>query len=151
LRGGVLSPSRDLRRSAFHQLMQEHFPTFQAVYAQRYQERYGYWRPIVNQVVEAFLRRGDLQEGFARVRCADCGHELFVALEVQAAVPVPQLPEETRAGHGVACDRDGVRGGAALAIRLHPAETLSAPLPLRAPSAGRTGAVRQMPVPPKGR
>jgi hypothetical protein len=89
---------RDPWRSAFHQLMQEHFPAFQAVYAQRYQERYGYWRPIMSQVVAAFLRCGDLQEGFARVRCADCGHELFVAFSCKQRCLCPSCHEKRALG-----------------------------------------------------
>ncbi len=47
------------------------FDSFQQVYDERFQEKYGYWRPIVEQSVAAFLKCGDLQEGFARVRCPD--------------------------------------------------------------------------------
>ena len=50
-----------------------------AVYEERYQACYGFWRPIIGTVVEQFLECGDLSQGFARVRCPDCGHELFVA------------------------------------------------------------------------
>jgi len=60
-------------------LLDEHFDSFQQLYDQRYQENYGYWRPIVEQSVAAFLKCGDLEEGFARVRCPDCKHEMFVA------------------------------------------------------------------------
>lgn len=45
----------------------------------RYQERYGFWRPVVSKAVQEFLKCGDLREGFARVRCPECGHDLFVA------------------------------------------------------------------------
>jgi len=43
------------------------------------QGKYGFWRPVIERSVAAFLRCGDLQEGFARVRCPDCRHEMFVA------------------------------------------------------------------------
>ena len=39
----------------------------------------GFWRPIIGRSVEKFLDCGDLQEGFARVRCPKCRHEFFVA------------------------------------------------------------------------
>jgi hypothetical protein len=94
--------------------MQEHFPTFKAVYAGRYQERYGYWRPIVNQVVEAFLRCGDLQQGFARVRCPDCGHELFVAFSCKQRSLCPSCHEKR-----------------ALGTALHVSETVCADVPHR--------------------
>jgi len=61
------------------ELMDQHFDTFQQVYDERFQPKYGYWRPVVERSVAAFLKCGDLQEGFARVRCPKCKHEMFVA------------------------------------------------------------------------
>ncbi|NLY03093.1 MAG: hypothetical protein GXY83_44145 [Rhodopirellula sp.] len=61
-----------------HQAVQ-HFDTFEQVYDERYQCKYGFWRSVVDHSVRAFLKCGDLQQGFARVRCGDCGHEMFVA------------------------------------------------------------------------
>ena len=57
-------------------LMDRHFETFQRVYDERFQAKYGYWRPIIERSAMAYLRCSDLYEGFARVRCGDCGHEL---------------------------------------------------------------------------
>ncbi len=70
---------RDPQASDLWRLMDEHFATFQQVYDDRYQAKYGFWRPVVEHSVTAFLKCGDLHEGFARVRCADCGHEMFAA------------------------------------------------------------------------
>ncbi|MBM4202185.1 MAG: hypothetical protein FJ189_12985 [Gammaproteobacteria bacterium] len=42
---------------------------------ERFAAKYGFWRPIVERSVKAFLKCGDLHEGFARVRCADCHHD----------------------------------------------------------------------------
>jgi ribosomal protein S27E len=61
------------------QLLEKHFDEFERVYPDRYQERYGFFRPVIRKAVDAFLGCGDLREGFARVRCPDCGHNLFVA------------------------------------------------------------------------
>jgi hypothetical protein len=52
---------------------------WQQVYDERYQAKYGFWRPIIERSVTAFLPCGDLHQGFARVRCADCHHEMFVS------------------------------------------------------------------------
>ena len=71
--------ARDPQASDLWRLLDEHFDSFQQVYDERYQAKYGYWRPIVEQSVAAFLKCGDLQEGFARVRCPDCQQEMFVA------------------------------------------------------------------------
>ncbi len=34
---------------------------------------------MIGEVVREYLRCGDLKEGFARVRCPDCGHEYLLA------------------------------------------------------------------------
>ncbi len=81
-------------------LIDEHFDSFQQVYDERFQAKYGYWRPIVEHSVAAFLKCGDLQEGFARVCCQDCKHEMFVAFSCKqptiAARRCPPAPPATR-------------------------------------------------------
>ena len=63
--------------------MDRHFETFQQAYDERFQPKYGgapargSW-PVVERSVAAFLKCGDLHEGFARVRCPDCQHPLFL-------------------------------------------------------------------------
>ena len=56
------------------------FSKFEQLYPERYEKRYGFWRPVIGDVVRKFLRCGDLHFGFARVRCSgsECGHEMFV-------------------------------------------------------------------------
>jgi ribosomal protein S27E len=36
------------------------------------------WRPIIGEVIRKFLTCGDPHFGFARIRCPDCRHEMFV-------------------------------------------------------------------------
>ncbi len=74
----VYRPRRP-RESALYRLINSHYENFQRVYAERYQRRYGYWRPAIGEAVRRFLRCGDPTAGFARVRCRDCRHEIFVA------------------------------------------------------------------------
>ena len=70
---------RPPRESTLYRLINSHYEDFQRVYAQRYQRRYRYWRPTIGEAVRRFLRCGDPAAGFARVRCPDCRHEIFVA------------------------------------------------------------------------
>jgi len=63
--GGVYRP-RHPQQSPFYRLVERFFPEFEAVYEERYQERYGFWRPIIGTVVRKFLECGDLKHGFAR-------------------------------------------------------------------------------------
>ena len=69
---------RDHTASPFYKIVRQYFEEFERVYPERYQERYGYWRPVINDSISKFLKCGDLQEGFARVRCPDCKKEFFV-------------------------------------------------------------------------
>jgi len=57
------------------ELVERYYPEFERTYGERYEQRYGRWRPIIGEVARKFLRCGDLHYGFARVRCGDCGHE----------------------------------------------------------------------------
>jgi len=75
----------------------QHFPTFQQVYDERYEAKYGFWRPVIDRSVTAFLKCGDLHQGFARVRCPDCQHEMFVAFSCKQRCTCPSChPVEIR-------------------------------------------------------
>ena len=80
---------RDPRASGLWQSMERHFETFRQVYDERFQAKYGFWRPVVERSAMAFLRCGDLHEGFARVRCPDCRHEMFVAFSCKQHCTFP--------------------------------------------------------------
>ena len=49
------------------------------VYDDNFSRDYGFWRPYVEKVIYRYLDCGDLKNGFARVRCKDCGHEYLLA------------------------------------------------------------------------
>ena len=74
--------------------MDRHFEMFQRVYDERFQPKYGYWRPVVERAVRAFLRCGDLHEGFARVRCDECGQEMFVAFSCKQQCVCPSCHQK---------------------------------------------------------
>jgi len=70
---------RKPKTSPLWQCLDQHFDTFLASYEQRFQPRYGYLRPIIPEVVSKFMDCGDLEHGFARVRCDNCQHEYLLA------------------------------------------------------------------------
>ena len=51
-------------------------------------------RPIIGDVARRFLRCGDLHFGFARVRCPDCQHEMFVAYSCQQRCLCPSCHQK---------------------------------------------------------
>jgi hypothetical protein len=73
----VYRPRRP-RNSPLYRTIERYLPEFERIYARRYARRYGPWRPIIGQVARRLLCCGDPHLGFARVRCPDCRHEMFV-------------------------------------------------------------------------
>ncbi len=69
---------RQPRASPLYRTIERYLPEFERCYDKRYANRYGPWRPIISDAARRFLRCGDLHFGFARVRCPDCAHEMFV-------------------------------------------------------------------------
>jgi len=49
---------RDPQASDLWRLVDRHFETFSRVYDERFQRKYGYWRPVVERSVRAYLRCG---------------------------------------------------------------------------------------------
>lgn len=74
---GVYQP-RNAKATAFYQCISNHFKDFESIYPEKYQERYGFYRPVIGKVVEKFLDCGDLTQGFARVKCGQCQHEYLL-------------------------------------------------------------------------
>jgi hypothetical protein len=85
---------RNPQASDLWRLLDRHFPAFQQVYDERFQAKYGFWRPVVERSVTAFLACGDLQQGFARVRCPDCQHEMFVAYSCKQRCTCPSCHQK---------------------------------------------------------
>jgi ribosomal protein S27E len=74
-----LYKQRRPRESPLWQLLDEHFDEFELRYDQLFTKGYGFYRPVISHIVEKFLECGDLQQGFARVRCPDCHHEYLLS------------------------------------------------------------------------
>ena len=85
---------RDPQASDLWRLMDRHFPTFQQLYDERFQAKYGFWRPVIERSVTAFLACGDLQQGFARIRCPDCHREMFVAFSCKQRCACPSCHQK---------------------------------------------------------
>ena len=66
---------RNPHASELWRLLDRHFVTFMQVYDSSFAAKYGFWRPIIERSVTAFLKCGDLQESFARRKKGD-GHQI---------------------------------------------------------------------------
>jgi hypothetical protein len=69
---------RNPRASDYYKCVASHFEELEQVWDDQYAPRFGFWRPHVMDVIQRYLDCGDLHCGFARVKCADCGHEYLL-------------------------------------------------------------------------
>jgi ribosomal protein S27E len=70
---------RNPRLSDYYRCVEDFFEELERVHEERYQSRFGYLRPEIRLTIFRDLDCGCLQNGFARVKCDDCGHEYLVA------------------------------------------------------------------------
>jgi len=66
---------RNPKASPLWRIFDRHYDDFEKNYAEKFEKRYGYFRPVIGEAVRAYLRCGDLKEGFARIRCPNCGND----------------------------------------------------------------------------
>ncbi len=76
--------ARNPKKSPLWQCAHRHFSKFERIYPDAYQPRYGRLRTIIPEVVRKFLACGDLERGFARVRCEHCNHEYLLAFSCKS-------------------------------------------------------------------
>ncbi len=61
--------------TVFYRVFFYYFERFLREYEDRFEKEYGYFRPVIQDVVEKYLDCGNPMCGFARIRCPDCGEE----------------------------------------------------------------------------
>jgi len=66
---------RHPEHTVFYRVLFHYFEEFLKEYESRFEREYGYFRPIIQDVVEKYLDCGNPMYGFARIRCPDCGEE----------------------------------------------------------------------------
>jgi len=66
---------RHPEQTVFYRVLFNYFDEFVAEYENRFEREYGYFRPVIQEVVEKYFDCGNPKCGFARIRCPDCGTE----------------------------------------------------------------------------
>ncbi len=69
---------RHPERTVLYRVLFHHFERFLAEYESRFEREFGFFRPIVEEVVERYLDCGNPRCGFTRIRCPDCAEERLV-------------------------------------------------------------------------
>ena len=71
---------RNPQLSDYYRCVADYFEIFVGIYDEHFSRQYGFWRTYLEKVIYRYLDCGDLHNGFARVKCKDCGHEYLLAL-----------------------------------------------------------------------
>ena len=64
---------RHPERTVLYRVLFHYFERFLEEYEHRFEKEYGYLRPIIQDVVNKYLDCGNPKNGFARIKCKDCG------------------------------------------------------------------------------
>lgn len=94
--GGIYKP-RNPQKSPLYQLVEDYYEIFERCYDERFEQKYGFWRPIVWERLEKFLECGVPHNGFARVRCDDCGEEYLLPFSCKSRCLCPSCDNQRRA------------------------------------------------------
>lgn len=71
---------RNVRATPLYQLLEAYYEDVKALWEERFEKKYGYWRGFVDSVVARYLDCGTEQAGFARLKCDSCGTERLLTL-----------------------------------------------------------------------
>ncbi len=71
---------RQPQNSALYQLLEAYYEDVKALWEERFEKKYGFWRGFVEAVVARYLDCGVAETGFARLKCDDCGSERLLTL-----------------------------------------------------------------------
>ena len=80
---------RHPERTDYYRIIEGSFEEFQRSYPDQFEDKYGYLRTEVMKALYSFLDCGIPENGMARVRCEECGHDFFVAYSCRCRVVCP--------------------------------------------------------------
>lgn len=73
-------------QTAPYKIIKSHYDSFKEVYENKYQKQYGFFRPIIDEVVGRYKKCGILKHGFARIRCDSCKTEYLLAFSCKSRI-----------------------------------------------------------------
>ena len=80
---------RHPERTDYYRIIEGSCEEFERTYPELFEEKYGYLRKEVIKAIYAFLDCGIPENGMARVRCEECGHDFFVAYSCRCRIICP--------------------------------------------------------------
>ena len=91
---------RNVRATALYQLLESYYEQVKALWEDRFEKRYGFWRGFVDSVVARYLDCGTVEAGFARLRCEACGSERLLTLSCKQRRICPSCDAKRAAAFG---------------------------------------------------
>ena len=86
--------SRNPRASSLYALVEDYYEELERIYDDRYQQRYGRWRPVIGKVLRKYLECGDLHRGFARLGCDGCRYHAILAYSCKCRLFCPSCQQK---------------------------------------------------------
>jgi hypothetical protein len=80
--------------------VQDHYEALEQFWPERFENRYGFWRPYLKEVMVRYLECGDLDNGFARIRCDECGTERALAFSCKRRYMCPPCHQKRSLAFG---------------------------------------------------
>ena len=77
---------RQARQTPLYQLLETYYEDVKALWEERFEKTYGYWRGFVDAVVARYLDCGVPEAGFARLKCDSCGAEKLLGFSAVVAI-----------------------------------------------------------------
>jgi len=104
--GGTLADSAPVCRprkphlTPPYQCVQDHYEALEQFWPERFERRYGFWRPCLKEGMVRYLACGDLHEGFARIRREKCGLERTLAFSCKRRYMCPSCHQKRSVAFG---------------------------------------------------
>jgi len=83
-----------------YQCVQERYEALEQLWPERFEKRYGFWRPHLKEAMVRYLTCGDFHEGFARIRCEKCGTERILACSCKRRYLCPSCHQKRAVAFG---------------------------------------------------
>ena len=91
---------RNVRATLLYQLLESYYEDVKALWEDRFEKKYGFWRGFVDSVVARYLDCGTVDAGFARLRCEACGSERLLTLSCKQRGICPSCDAKRAAAFG---------------------------------------------------
>jgi hypothetical protein len=82
--------------TVLYRVLATHFDTFLTKYETLFQRRYGYFRPVIREVVERYLDCANPMCGFARIRCPECSNQYLLTFSCKTRYFCPSCHAKRR-------------------------------------------------------